>query len=199
MGLKLGELLIARGLLTPEQVGQALQGQSIFGGKLGTNLVEMGFVTEEQIAATLSQQLGLPCARPQWVANIPRDVIACVSKEMAERYRAIPLRKEGRELHVGLADPQNLERVDEMVFSFGCPVKPYIITEVTLNYALERYYGIRRETRYLKLAGADPAELRLTTISEEVEHQRRRGAPAALAGTTPPPVPAAPPPRNTGY
>jgi hypothetical protein len=200
MGLKLGELLIARGLLTPEQVGQALQGQSIFGGKLGTNLVEMGFVTEEQIAATLSQQLGLPCARPQWVANIPRDVIACVSKEMAERYRAIPLRKEGRELHVGLADPQNLERVDEMVFSFGFPVKPYVITEVTLNYALERYYGIRRETRYLKLAGTEPAELRLTTISEEVEHQRRRSAPGGAAGTTPPPMPTGPPPRaNVSY
>src|SRR5689334_22216766 len=125
MALKLGELLIARGLLTSEQLGQALQGQSIFGGKLGTNLVEMGFVTEEQIAAALSQQLGLPCAKPQWVANIPRDVIACLSKDMAERYRAIPLRKEGRELHVALADPQNLDRVDEMAFTLGCPVRPY--------------------------------------------------------------------------
>src|SRR5881392_642859 len=109
MASRLGELLIARGLLTPEQLGQALQGQSISGGKLGTNLVEMGFVTEDQIADSLSQLLGLPCARPQSVANIPRDVIAHLPKELAERYQAIPLKKEGRELHVGLADPQNLE------------------------------------------------------------------------------------------
>jgi hypothetical protein len=177
MALRLGELLMSRGLLTPEQLNQALHGQSVFGGRLGTNLVEMGFVTEEQIALSLSQQLGLPCARPQWVAAIPREVIGSCSRDMAERYRVIPLRKEGRELHVGLADPQNLERIDELGFALGCPLRPFVITEVTLNYALERYYGIRREVRCLKLAGAEPAEMRLTTIAETVEH-RQSGSPA---------------------
>jgi hypothetical protein len=189
MALRLGELLMSRGLLTPEQLAQALHGQSIFGGRLGTNLVEMGFVTEEQIAFCLSQQLGLPCARPQWVASIPREVIGCMARDMAERYRVIPLRKEGRELHVGLADPQNLERIDELGFAMGCPLRPYVITEVTLNYALERYYGIRREVRYLKLAGAEPAEMRLTTIAESVD---QRFGPAGARV----PAPAAPPPPS---
>ncbi len=168
---------MSRGLLTSEQLAQALHGQSIFGGRLGTNLVEMGFVTEEQIAASLSQQLGLPCARPQWVAAIPREVISCMSRDIAERYRVIPLKKEGRELHVGLADPQNLERVDELSFATGCPLRAFVITEVTLNYALERYYGIRREVRYLKLAGAESAEMRLTTIAESVDHRMGMATP----------------------
>jgi hypothetical protein len=193
MALRLGELLMSRGLLTAEQLAQALHGQSIFGGRLGTNLVEMGFVTEEQIAFSLSQQLGLPCARPQWVAAIPRDVVACMSREVAERYRVIPLKREGRELHVGLADPQNLERVDELSFAMGCPLRAFVITEVTLNYALERYYGIRREVRYLKLAGAEPAEMRLTTIAEAVE-QRHGGPPPAPAPAPAPPSAAAPAP-----
>jgi hypothetical protein len=183
MALRLGELLMAKGLLTPEQLSQALRGQAIFGGRLGTNLVEMGFVTEDQIATCLGQQLNLPCARPQWVASIPRDAIACMSRDMAERYRVIPLRKEGRELHVGMADPQNLERIDELSFAVGCPLRPYVITEVTLNYALERYYGIRREVRHLKLAGAEPADMRLTTIAETVE--QRRAAAAAMAPAEP--------------
>jgi hypothetical protein len=170
---------MARGLLTTEQLAQALHGQTVFGGRLGTNLVEMGFVTEEQIAGCLSQQLGLPCAKPQWVAAIPREVISCISKDMAERYRVIPLKKEGRELHVGLADPQNLERIDELGFALGCPLRAFVITEVTLNYALERYFGIRREVRYLKLAGAEPAEMRLTTIAESVA--QRTSAPAAAS------------------
>ena len=191
MAVRLGELLISRGLLTAEQLSQALRGQAIFGGRLGTNLVEMGFVTEEQIAASLSQQLDVPCAKPQWVAAIPRDAIACVSRDMAERYRVIPLAKVGRELNVGMADPQNLERIDELSFALGCPLHPYVITEVTLNYALERYYGIRREVRHLKLAGAESAEMRLTTIAETVEHRRS----GAVGGAqTPAPVPQAPPP-----
>jgi Type II secretion system (T2SS), protein E, N-terminal domain len=194
MALRIGELLMQRGLLTQEQLAQALHGQAIFGGRLGTNLVEMGFVTEEQIAACLSQQLGLPCARPQWVAAIEREVIACMSRDMAERYRVIPLRKEGRDLHVGLADPQNLERVDELSFAMGCPLRPYVITEVTLNYALERYYGIRREVRYLKLAGAEPAEMRLTTIAESVEHRliTPPATPAPILPDLPPPAPPLP-------
>jgi hypothetical protein len=171
---------MSRGLLTTEQLAQALRGQSMFGGRLGTNLVEMGFVTEDQIAAALSEQLGMPCARPQMVAAIPREVIGYISRDTAERYRVIPLRKDGRELHIGMADPQNLERVDELSFAVGCPLRPYVITEVTLNYALERYYGIRREVRHLKLAGAkgaQAADMRLTTIAETVD----RPAAAALA------------------
>jgi hypothetical protein len=200
MALRLGELLMSRGLLTQEQLAQALHGQSIFGGRLGTNLVEMGFVTEEQIAFSLSQQLGLPCARPQWVASIPREVIGCMARDMAERYRVIPLRKEGRELHVGLADPQNLERIDELGFAMGCPLRPYVITEVTLNYALERYYGIRREVRYLKLAGAEPAEMRLTTIAESVDQRfdQAGAARAAVAAAAPPPSAQAPAPTVSG-
>jgi hypothetical protein len=190
MALRLGELLMSHGVLQPEQLAQALRAQAMFGGRLGTNLVEMGFVTEDQIAAALGQQLNLPCARPQWVASIPRDAIACLSRDMAERYRVIPLRKEGRELHVGMADPQNLERIDELSFALGCPLRPYVITEVTLNYALERYYGIRREVRHLKLGGgSEPADMRLTTIAETVE-QRKAAAPqlgaAPVAAVVPP-------------
>lgn len=185
MALKLGELLVARGLITPLQLEQALQAQQWFGGKLGTNLVEMGFISEDAVALCLSQQFGTPVIRPEAVSSIPREVIARVPKDLAQKYRALPLRLDGRTLHVCVADPHDLQRLDELSFALNSPVKPYVITELTLNYALERYYGIQREVRCLRLAGADPSQMRLTTTAEMVsidELQSTARTPTPVAG-----------------
>lgn len=148
VAIKLGEMLLSRGLITRSQLEEALLGQKQFGGRLGTNLVEMGLITEELVASCLSEQLGVPHVRPQALAAIPRDVIARLSRELAEKYRVVPLRLE-REMHVAMADPHSFDRIDELAFAVGMRLRPYVVTEVSLNYALERYYGLRREVRHL--------------------------------------------------
>ena len=52
--MRIGELLVQAGLITDEQVEQALTAQRIHGGRLGTNLIVMGLVTESQLAASLA-------------------------------------------------------------------------------------------------------------------------------------------------
>jgi hypothetical protein len=145
--VRLGEMLLARGLITRQQLDAALAAQLQFGGRLGTNLVELGLIDDGRLAACLSEQLGVPYVRPQALAAVPRDVIALMSHKLAKKYRAVPLRAQGNELHLCLADPQNFENLDELAFVLNRPLRPYVVTEVTLNYALERYYGIPRETR----------------------------------------------------
>ncbi|MFC1609388.1 hypothetical protein ACFL6C_00380 [Myxococcota bacterium] len=147
MAQKLGEMLISRGLLTPEQLYQALQSQGQVGGRLGTCLVELGFLTEHQLATTLSQQLGIPFVDASQVANIPSNAVALVSRELAEQYRAVPFQLHDRVVHVCMSDPADLGQVDELSFRLNRPVKPFVVTEVTLNYALERYYNIPRQIR----------------------------------------------------
>src|SRR2546428_13059440 len=60
MAVKLGEMLIKSGLLTPQKLQEALEYQKTNGGKLGLNLVKLGFVKEEDITRVLSQQYGVP-------------------------------------------------------------------------------------------------------------------------------------------
>lgn len=152
---KLGEILVRQGVLTEEQLARALEAQVIYGGRLGTNLVEMGMVTEEQIAQCLGHQFSTPCALADVVATIPADVIACVPRAVAERYRVIPLARNGRTLELGMADPRNLSRIDEISFQLNTRVQPYVLTELTVNYALERYYGVQRQLRYVRVLGTD--------------------------------------------
>src|SRR3989442_112705 len=60
MAVKLGEMLIKAGLLTPQKLQEALEYQKTNGGKLGLNLVKLGLVKEEDITRVLSQQYGVP-------------------------------------------------------------------------------------------------------------------------------------------
>jgi hypothetical protein len=183
MAVKLGEMLVGRGLVTPQELEDALLAQRQLGGRLGSNLVELGFVTEEQLAACLSEQLGLPFAPAEAVAVLPPELVARVPKEVAAKYRVVPLRLDGRELHVGLADPHDLDRIDELSFALGCRVRPHVMTEVTLNYALERYYGIKREARFIRVPGRDMNVLEVVPEEPTVRGRPeggRAGRPASL-------------------
>ena len=145
--VKLGEMLVSRGLISPQQLEQALAAQFQYGGRLGTNLVELGIIDDGRLAACLSEQLGVPYVRPQALSAVPRDVIALLPPKLAKKYRVVPLRSIGTELHVCMADPHNFGSLDELGFALSRRLRPYVVTEVTLNYALERYYNIPREPR----------------------------------------------------
>jgi hypothetical protein len=151
--LKLGEILVQRGLVSVEQIEDALFSQRQFGGRLGTNLIELGHITDEDLARCLSEQLSVPYARPQALAAIPKEVIAKLPRKLAEKYRIVPLRYQAGDLHLCMADPQNFSKLDELRFALNCQLHPYVVTEVTMNYALERYYGIRREVRMRDSSG----------------------------------------------
>jgi hypothetical protein len=170
--VKLGEILVARGLVTQEQVEDALFSQRQFGGRLGTNLVEMGAISDEDLARCLSEQLHVPYVRSQALGAIPREVIAKLPRKVAEKYRIVPLRFQNGELHLCMADPQNFAKLDELRFALNCPIHPHVVTEVTMNYALERYYNIRREVRMSDASGG-VRELATPTPSPAYHEQRK--------------------------
>src|SRR5436190_24296263 len=100
--LRLGELLVSHGLITSEQLEDALFAQRQFGGRLGTNLVELGFVSDGELANILSEQLKVPCAKPEVLASVPTDVVTRFPAALASKYRAVPLRYQAGELHLGM-------------------------------------------------------------------------------------------------
>lgn len=149
MALKLGELLISENLITQGQLEEALQAQVIFGGKLGTILIEMGLVSEKLIGGALKQLLGFPCAQPEDLEDIPRAVIDIISLELAEKHKVVPVSVTGRKLTLAMADPRDIQAIDEIAFRTGYIILPVLALEVRLYFALERYYGLRRPMRYI--------------------------------------------------
>lgn len=149
MAVRLGELLIKKKMLTQAQLEEALQAQVIFGGKLGTVLIEMGLISEDTLAGILENLLGIPCVKPGQMQNIPVDIIKIISSDLAEKHKVIPVAKSGKKLSLAMADPHNLESIDEISFRTGYIIRPVLALEVRLVFALEKYYDVKRTMRYI--------------------------------------------------
>ena len=149
--MKLGEVLVKEGLITKEHLRLALERQVIFGGRIGTNIVELGILTEDEFTKFLSRYLKIPVVESSQLAGIEEETIASISRDMAEKYKAIPFKKEKNRLHVAMLDPKDIGAVDEFRFTSGYDIIPYAASELRILYALEKYYGIKRDLRYISI------------------------------------------------
>lgn len=145
---KLGQLLVARGWITVQQLTRALQNQSIVGGRLGTCLIEIDALSEDYLLKGLSEQLGVPAATVDDLRRIPEEVLAFLPDKLARRCRAIPFRIEGSRLDLAMIDARNLACQDEIAFATGKRVKVHVAHELRILEALERYYREESPSRF---------------------------------------------------
>lgn len=141
--LKLGQFLVSRKLITPDQLSEALAEQDQWGSRLGITLVRKGFLEEEELVRALAGQLRVPVARIRG-KSVRGDVVALVPQTLAEKHRCLPLflRKEGGEnvLFLGMEDPADLDAVDDIAFQIGHKVRAVLVAPTELEEAFERHY-----------------------------------------------------------
>lgn len=154
MQLKFGTLLVEEGLITVAQLEEALQVQSSYGGKLGTNLIELGFANADELVLHLAHAQGFPPATQELFDNANDEALEALPGEIAERFNCFPLKIEGRQLHLAMAQPGDLPTVDAIGFRTGLRIVPYQALEIQLFYNQERRYGRTRQMRYIQLTPA---------------------------------------------
>jgi hypothetical protein len=156
--LRLGDALVQDGLMTREQLKLVLERQVIFGGRIGTNIVELRIIKEEELAAFLSKFFKVPAADASLLDSVAEETISCISAKIADKYKVVPFKKERHRLHVAMLNPRSISAVDELRFITGFDVIPYVATELRLLRALEKYYGIERDLRYISTFGHEEEE-----------------------------------------
>ncbi|CDM65588.1 type IV-A pilus assembly ATPase PilB [Pyrinomonas methylaliphatogenes] len=144
MSAKLGEILVREKILTPQQLREALDYQREHGGRLGYNLVKLGFVSDDMITAVLSRLYGVPSINLD-LFEIDPQVIKLIPREVAEKYSVLPLSRVGATLTLAMADPTNVFAMDDIKFMTGLNVEPVIVSEASLQEAIEKYYSSSRE------------------------------------------------------
>src|SRR5436309_2349437 len=149
---KLGQLLVARGWITVQQLTRALQNQSVVGGRLGTCLLELDAISEDNLLKALAEQLGVPPVNLDDLRGIPEEVLALLPDKLARRCRAVPFRIEGSRLDLAMMDARNLGSQDEIAFASGKRVKVHVAHELRILEALERYYKEESPSRFGLLA-----------------------------------------------
>lgn len=159
---QLGECLLAEQLITPQQLEQAIEHQSIYGGRLGTSLIELQLVDEQDMARVLSQQLRLHFIKPQRLMHVPARVLALIPKKTALQYQVVPYHTNGKRLYVAINESANLTQLDELSFQLDHILIPLAIPEIRLKMALHKHYGMSLSPRQKALAGQLDRGFRVT-------------------------------------
>jgi len=147
MPVKLGELLLKENMVTPQQLQEALSHQRNNGGKLGKAFVSLGYVRDEEITSLLSRQYGVPSINLDHFEVDPA-IIKIIPAETSRKYQILPLSRSGATLTIAMADPTNVFAMDDIKFMTGYNVEPVVASEISLEDAIEKYYG---STRSLQL------------------------------------------------
>jgi type IV pilus assembly protein PilB len=136
---RIGELLVSEGLISRDQLAQALQEQRANGGRLGYTLVKLGLVEELTLTRLLARQYKIP-AVDLTKSDIDPALVRLVPAEIAIQHLVLPLKREGRVLYVAMADPTNIRVIDDLKFRTRSDIYPVIAGEYTLRTMIERVY-----------------------------------------------------------
>ena len=151
--IRIGELLVQKNLVTPEQVEAALDHQKKFGIKVGKALVLLGAVKEKDLCLVLASHLKVPIIDITSIPSqdIKRSILELLDLETAEKYRVAPiaLRNVSQREHLIIAtsDPLNYKAIDEIHFRVGRPVLAMISPDSDIDWFIQKYYrqNLRRD------------------------------------------------------
>ncbi len=138
-GDRLGEILLREGLVTREQLGQALTEQKNTKHRLGYVLVKLGLVQELEITKVLARQYRMPAVDLTRFEVDPK-IIKLVPAEMATKSVVLPLKREGRTLTIAMADPTDHGLLEDLKFITRFDLFPVIAGEYTLRNLIEKHY-----------------------------------------------------------
>ena len=136
---RLGDLLVAEGLIGQDQLERALAEQKGTSEKLGSILVRLDLLTEEQLIGFLSRQYGIPSITLSQL-DIDPEVLRLVPAQIAKKYEVLPVKRSGNSLTLAMADPTNVFALDDVAFMTNLQVLPVVASQVAIRKAIDRSY-----------------------------------------------------------
>ena len=141
--IRIGDILVAAGAITEEQLQEALAYQKENGGKLGNVLVDLGMISNEILITLLTQQLGIDYIELKG-AKIEEKVLHMVPENMVAKYKVIPIEIDPDNpniLKLAMSDPMDINAIDDIGLVTNMQVEPMLATEDQINDAIGKYYG----------------------------------------------------------
>jgi len=145
---RLGDILVDAGIITDEQLKEALELQRESDFRLGQQLVHLQYATGEQIAAALSAQLGIPYVRLSDY-NITEDLVKILPAKVARKHKILPIEQVEDKLVVAVADPLDIAALDNISIMLGFYVEPVIAPESEIIAAQDQHYATLESMEHL--------------------------------------------------
>ena len=122
---KLGEILVEQGLLTPEQVQDALRMQHQTGLMFGETLVQNKLITEDKIVAVLVSQFGIPYVKPSNY-KIPKELLEIFEPAVMRKFQFVPMDSIGNVLVIAIAGLLSEDVFKEIETQTGCSLQVFL-------------------------------------------------------------------------
>lgn len=140
MGLQLAKLLVREGLVSVDQVREAVELQRNSGSGLGDSLITLGHITETDFLGFLGKYYGMPVMDLD-SRSIEPEVLKLIPHGTAAEESLIPVSLVGADLIVAVSDPSNILLMDDLGFITGKHIVPVIASERAISAKIEEYYG----------------------------------------------------------
>ena len=137
---RLGELLLAAGTITQEELDRGLALQKESRGRLGEVLIANGIITEDQLIEALQMQLGIEFVDLTKI-NIPIELASVLPKNIAKQYQVVPVRIVKDELYLAMSDPLNFYAIEEVRKAVKKKVVPMVAHAAAVERAILVLYG----------------------------------------------------------
>ena len=143
---RIGELLLKRGLITPEQLQQALylQQKQDRDKQLGQILVELGFISRNDLYFVLAIQSGYPYINLD-CCNVEPEILSLIPEEIVRKHQVLPIDKIQDVITVAMVNPLDSSTIERIQKITKSSVKVFLTTPLELEEIVSRYYGHREE------------------------------------------------------
>lgn len=166
--LRLGDILIKSNKVTEYQLNMALQQQKVQGKKLGEILIANGVVTEDDIVSSIESQTGIKQIDLNNI-KIDEKAIALIPQGLCEKYTLIPFGFEDNKIKVAMSDPLNIYAIDDIAISTGFEMEVFISKSTIINNFINIYYSSRNIEEAAKKLSEERLDQNDTTVEKDID------------------------------
>ncbi len=141
----IGEMLVEEGIITKEQLKDALEEQKRTGEKIGEILIRMGYISKEILWTFLGYQMGVPFVNLDEIPNIRQDVLKLIPEQLIRAEKLIPVNKQGKVLTVAMSDPLNFLVIDDLKATTRCEIDARLAPPEDISKLIGKYFGFKEE------------------------------------------------------
>lgn len=142
--IRLGEFMMKDGLITKEQLNEALDVQKETGERLGECLIKLGYILEKDLVSTLSKQLDIPYISLSQIdvkKTIEQKLYNLIPAKFAKKHLLLPIYKHFNSITVAFINPLDLLILDNLKKMTGCEINSLITTKSEILMGLDNLYG----------------------------------------------------------
>ncbi|MHC4908331.1 MAG: GspE/PulE family protein [Planctomycetota bacterium] len=156
----IGSILVERGLITDEQLVEAIAEQNRTGERLDHVLVRLGYVNSSEVLEAIGQQFAMPIVDLGTIEAKP-DLLETLPAKLVFKQQCVPIGRQNGTLRVATCDPFELTAFDELRLLTGMSIELVLADERDIRKFIRTYYGVAGDTLD-ELAADETTELRVT-------------------------------------